>query len=127
MTSPFSVPGAISWQELGTQNPKEAMNFYQKVFGWKFKTITLENGPYYIIENQGKEIGGISKNLCPDLPSHWTGYITVDDIDAIAFQVKSLGGEVIFGPQDIVEIGRFCWIKDPQGAVIAAISYFKPD
>jgi predicted enzyme related to lactoylglutathione lyase len=49
--------------------------------------------------------------------------VTVDDVDATARTALQLGGKVLMGPQDIPNVGRFCVIQDPQGAVISAITY----
>lgn len=123
MDSAFNTAGALSWHELTTINTKEAMLFYGEIFDWQFRTVRTPHGKYHIIENQGSSIGGITENLIPAFPSHWTGYITVADVDLVAINAKKLGGDILFGPEDIPGVGRFCWIKDPQGAIIAAISY----
>jgi hypothetical protein len=44
-------------------------------------------------------------------------YFGVDDGDAAATKVESLGGSVEVPPADIPEIGRFAGLKDPQGAM----------
>jgi len=49
--------------------------------------------------------------------------MTVDDVDATARTARDLGGKVLLGPHDIPNVGRFCVIQDPQGAVISAIAY----
>lgn len=123
MDSAFNTAGALGWHELTTHNTEEAMRFYSEVFGWQFRTVKMPHGQYHLIENQGVGIGGITDNQLPTLPSHWTGYVTVADVDLVAINAKKLGGDILFGPEDIPKVGRFCWIKDPQGAVIAAISY----
>lgn len=127
MGSPFHTPGALSWHELTSNDCNDSMTFYGEVFGWTFKAVDMPQGPYFIIENQGQRIGGITPNPCPTLPSHWTGYITVADVDEAAIKAKTLGGELLYGPEDIPNVGRFCWIKDPAGAIIAAICYQFPD
>jgi len=123
MDSAFNTAGALGWHELSTHDSEEAMRFYGEVFGWQFRTVKMPHGQYHLIENQGVGIGGITDNLIPALPSHWTGYVTVADVDLVAINAKKLGGDILFGPEDIPKVGRFCWIKDPQGAIIAAISY----
>ncbi|WP_417348799.1 VOC family protein [Ferrimonas sp.] len=123
MSSPFETHGAHSWQELSTSDPAGAMAFYGPLFGWTFKEQQMEMGAYHIIENGGAGVGGIMQTPEPGMPAAWTGYVTVTDVDALAAKATELGGELLYGPQDIPEVGRFCWIKDPQGAVIAAISY----
>jgi predicted enzyme related to lactoylglutathione lyase len=50
-------------------------------------------------------------------PPHWSSYICVDDCDAAAEKIKSLGGQVLRAPDDIPEIGRFAVVADPHGAV----------
>ncbi|MEL4428702.1 MULTISPECIES: VOC family protein [Shewanella] len=123
MDSAFNTAGALGWHELTTHDTEEAMRFYGEVFGWQFRTVKMPHGQYHLIENHGVGIGGITDNLIPALPSHWTGYVTVADVDLVAINAKKLGGDILFGPEDIPKVGRFCWIKDPQGAIIAAISY----
>ena len=52
-------------------------------------------------------------------------YITVDDVDALAAKVTELGGQVLFGPQDIPTVGRFVTIQDPTGAAVSLIQFPK--
>ena len=47
-------------------------------------------------------------------PPSWTIYITVDDVDGLATQVRELGGEVVVGPFDIPAGGRIAQMADPQ-------------
>ncbi len=125
MASNFTRHGALSWHELTSNDVEASMTFYSEVFGWRFRTIDIDEGPYQIIENQGQSIGGIMESPAPAMPSNWTGYITVSNVDTVIKAVERMGGCILFGPEDIPDIGRFCWIKDPQGAIIAAISYHK--
>jgi predicted enzyme related to lactoylglutathione lyase len=53
----------------------------------------------------------------------WGVYVSVDDVDATAEAAKEMGGQVLMGPQDIPEVGRFCVLQDPNGALISAITY----
>jgi len=50
----------------------------------------------------------------------------VDDVDATARQVETLGGKLLRPPEDIPGIGRFCVVQDPQGATLCAITYRMP-
>jgi predicted enzyme related to lactoylglutathione lyase len=45
---------------------------------------------------------------------------------ATAKKAEQLGGKIISPPSDIPEVGRFAVIQDPQGAIIATITYQKP-
>jgi uncharacterized protein len=50
-------------------------------------------------------------------------YVTVNDVDTTAELAKRLGAKILLAPRDIPDVGRFCIIQDPQGAVISAITY----
>jgi predicted enzyme related to lactoylglutathione lyase len=63
------------------------------------------------------------KDLPPGVPPHWTAYITVTDVDAVAKKAQEMGGTALVPPTDIPTVGRFCVLKDPQGAVLAFIQY----
>jgi uncharacterized protein len=78
---------------------------------------------YTVVKVDGKGIGGIMSLPQQGMPPQWGSYVTVDDVDATARTVPQLGGKVLMGPQDIPNVGRFCVIQDPQGAVISAITY----
>jgi predicted enzyme related to lactoylglutathione lyase len=52
------------------------------------------------------------------VPTKWTDYVVVDDIEATLTQCVKLGGKVCMGPMDIPDVGRIAVIQDPQGAGI---------
>jgi predicted enzyme related to lactoylglutathione lyase len=56
-------------------------------------------------------------------PPAWGVYITVADTDATVAQAVRLGASVLMPAQDIPSVGRFAWLKDPQGAAFAVIAY----
>ena len=117
--------GVFSWCELMTTNPNAAKEFYTKLFGWTTEDMNMvPEMTYTVVKAGGKEIGGIMPmSQGQGMPPHWGNYVTVDDVDATARTAQQLGGKVLMGPQDIPNVGRFCWIQDPQGAMIGAITY----
>jgi uncharacterized protein len=128
MDEQFKKHGVFSWCELMTTNPSAAKDFYTKLFGWATEDMNMVPGmTYTVIKAGGKEIGGIMPVLeqAQGTPPHWGSYVTVDDVDATARTAQNLGGKVLMGPDDIPNVGRFCVIQDPQGAVISAIAYKK--
>lgn len=60
-----------------------------------------------------------------DTPSHWTVYFSVEDINAATEKLKSLGGNVFFGPFD-TEVGPIAICADPQGATFNMIQMNEP-
>lgn len=118
--------GAFSWFELMTSDPEAAKVFYGSLFGWTTEAMEMEGGmTYNVINVDGGDAGGIMKMPpgAAGMPSMWGIYISVSDVDATAKSSVELGGQVLVPPRDIPEVGRFCVIQDPQGALISAITY----
>lgn len=117
--------GAFSWMELMTTDVESAKEFYVRLFGWETEDYPMEGMKYSVIKVHGDDTGGIM-SMTPEIegmPPMWCIYVTVDDVDSTAKKVEELGGQIIRPPSDIPNVGRFCVISDPQGAVITAITY----
>lgn len=128
MINPFTQQGAFSWNELMTADVEGARQFYTRLFGWEIEEMPMECGtPYTIVKTGGEGIGGIMAMppQATGVPPHWGAYVTVDDVDATARLAEELGAKIIVVPTDIPNVGRFCVLQDPQGAVISAITYLK--
>ena len=121
----FKTHGAFSWSELITSDATKASEFYGSLFGWKFDTMDMGQGPYHVVKIGDAPLGGIMKARpeMGSMPPRWGCYVTVDDIDATAKKAVALGGQCLMGPFDIPTVGRMAVLQDPQGAVISAISY----
>ena len=124
----FQTPGAFSWSELMTTDPRAATEFYAQLFGWKIEAMNMTM-PYNVIKVGDAGIGGIMgipPGAPPGMPPTWVPYVTVADVDALAKKVVSLGGKVHMPPTDIPTVGRFAVIADPQGATLNVITYAMP-
>ena len=127
MNDPFKTHGAFSWFELLTNDVEEAKKFYTKLLGWETQEMSMSDDmKYNTIKAEGQDIGGIAP-MPPQVPGgtppHWGTYITVNDVDTVAKKAEELGGKILLPPMDVPEVGRFCHIQDPQGAVFAIITY----
>lgn len=125
MTDPMKQHGLYSWNELMTTDVDGAKTFYGELFGWAFTEGKNEAMKYTMANINDEECAGLMG--IPDeqsgMPPSWGAYVTVDDVDKSAEQVFQLGGKVLKAPEDIPEVGRFCVIQDPQGAVLMLITY----
>lgn len=119
--------GAFGWTELMTTDPEAAKKFYEAIFGWETEKAPMDFVDYTVVKVDGDAVGGLMKlpSEAEGMPPHWSVYVTVDDVDAVAAKVVEAGGKVLRPPDDIPEVGRFCVIQDPQGAVIQAMTYVK--
>ena len=116
--------GAFCWMELLTRDPEKAGKFYSQLFGWTAKKSTFD-GNYTEFWHGETPIGGMM-GITPEMgamPTNWSVYWMVSDVDASAAKAKSLGASVMKGPEDIPTVGRFAALKDPQGAFF---NIFKP-
>ncbi len=120
--------GAFGWTELMTADIDAAKRFYGALFGWETEDYPGEGMNYVLVKVGGEPVGGMMTlpPECAGMPPVWGVYVTVDDVDATARQVETLGGKLLRLPEDIPDVGRFCVLQDPQGATLCAISYRKP-
>ncbi len=125
MDGQFKQHGAFSWCELMTTDVEAAKVFYTKLFGWASEAMSMPDMTYTAVKAGGKEIGGIMTipKEAKGTPPMWGAYVTVDDVDLTARTAEQLGAKILVPPTDIPNVGRFCVIQDPQGAVISAITY----
>lgn len=120
--------GQFVWYELMTSDAAGAKKFYPAVTGWS--TEDWAKSDYTMWTSGGIPLGGIVP-LRPDqlqqgMRPNWMPYIEADDIDTTARQAASIGGRVLFGPQNIPGTGRFAVLSDPQGAVFAIYKSVSP-
>ncbi|MGA0541563.1 VOC family protein [Neotabrizicola sp. VNH66] len=108
--------GRPYWYELMTADPAASSGFYGPVLGWTFRDAGMAEMPYLLAFAGEAMVAGLPTPPEP-MPDAWTLYIEVTDCDAAAAQVTALGGQIIAGPDDIPETGRYAICTDPQGAV----------
>jgi uncharacterized protein len=113
--------GQFVWYDLMTRDEAAAIAFYKEVAGWGTQPFDGPK-PYTMFTNGGTPLGGVMQTPPSgpgSAPPNWLPHVAVRDVDATVAQVKSLGGTVHHGPQDIPNVGRFAVIQDPQGAFIS--------
>jgi hypothetical protein len=119
-------PGSFSWVELNSRAFEKAAEFYKKVFGWTAKVSPMGEGqPDYTEFQLGGEslAGGMDMNpMVPkEVPSYWTVYFGVADVDKSFQNAIGLGAKEMVSPQDFPG-GRFAMVSDPQGAMFGLLS-----
>lgn len=114
--------GKPNWFELAT--PQGALanteDFYAKVFGWQIADAGMDGFSYHLASHGGDMVAGLFEP--PEaMPSFWLVYFDVDDADAAAAKIKTLGGKIFREPADIPGTGRFAVVTDPQGAAFGIL------
>lgn len=119
MAPEASYMGRFVWYDLMTTDTNAAIKFYSSLFGWTTKAETGSSGPYTMLQAASKEFGGVMAiDQSRPMPSHWVGYVAVEDINAVAGRVPGAGGRIAHPPTEIPHVGHFAVILDPQGAAI---------
>lgn len=116
--------GTFSWLETQSTDAKKDKAFYADVFGWEVKDVPMSaDYSYTMFCKDGDDVAGLSpmdKNMQDaGIPSYWSAYISVDDIDAVIAKAESLGAKVILPVMDVADSGRMAAIIDPCGGSIA--------
>ena len=111
--------GAFVWYDLATTDPKAAAAFYGSVVGWSAEEVPAM---HYTLLKVGETRAAGMMAMPPHLreagvPPHWSGYISVADVDADVARVEQAGGALKHGPDDIPGVGRFAVVADPHGAI----------
>jgi len=124
-------PGRFVWHDLLTSDVDAAKRFYGGVFGWSF----ADEGPYTVISNNGVAIAGMAKpKFDPGLSSFWLPYLSVGDVDSALATAEGAGAELLKGPGELENRGRYALIGDSQGARLVLLrsstgdpTSFKPE
>jgi predicted enzyme related to lactoylglutathione lyase len=118
----MNVPGALTMNELATRDLDGAASFYGAVFDWQFEPLVIDGVTQYgFFKLDGRTMAGVlpmGDQFPPEVPSFWTPYFGIDDLDAGAEKARELGAHVLAGPTPVPQ-GRFVALRDPQGAVFS--------
>jgi len=114
--------GTFIWHDLAAADSAAALNFYQVVFGWNSITESVNGGQFIRLQCEGRDVGSMytmsQREREHGVPSHWTPYIAVKDIEAVSKRVESTGGAVIVQPFEVDGIARIALVTDSIGSVI---------
>ncbi|MDQ6753018.1 MAG: VOC family protein [Actinomycetota bacterium] len=112
-TYPQGVP---SWVDTEQPDVDAATAFYGGLFGWTFEDAMPPGAPtrYVIAQLAGRDVGAIAGP--GEGTARWSTYIAVDDADAAARRLVSIGATVRSTPADAGEGGRGAVLTDAEGA-----------
>jgi predicted enzyme related to lactoylglutathione lyase len=116
-----NTPGAMTWNDLVTSDPEDAIAFYGSVFGWTFNEIP-DAGGYHVIFNGERSNGGLMPidPIGPNAhtPPSWWPYFGHEDLERAIGEAEALGGRLFAGPTQM-PAGSIAVLGDAQGAVFA--------
>ena len=115
--------GTFSWADTSSTDSAASKRFYMGLFGWGNFDIPVGEGmTYTMFQLDGQNVAALSEAtpeaIEQNIPSHWSCYVTVDDVDAILPVATANGAQIIYGPMDVFDSGRMAFIMDPTGAAL---------
>ncbi len=122
-------PGKFVWFELKTRHADKGKDFYTNLLPWTTSEMPYPGGTYTMFHAGERAIGGIAGigDDMPDVPEHWLGWVSVEDVDATAAAVTEHGGQVVAGPMDMPEMMRMAFCVDAEGAPFAIMKSTQGD
>ncbi|SRR5260370_10962804 len=115
------MPGlnAITWFEIGTDDPVRAERFYGEVFGWSVAYDPAASGdPAYQVISTGADSGlpaGGLFNTKGEIPGYGVFHVLVEDVATTCRLVEKAGGAIQRGPQANAAGFTFAHLLDPSG------------
>ena len=110
--------GVPSWADVGVADVPAAARFYAELFGWETADMGEQFGHYTMCSKAGKPVAAVSPTS-PGAPPHWSTYVNVDDVAAVAERAQQAGGKVVAGPMEVPGAGHMVVLEDTTGAMIA--------
>jgi predicted enzyme related to lactoylglutathione lyase len=109
--------GQFVWYELTTPDAEAAKKFYPRFTGWGTQPFDKD---YDMWTTGGVPFAGVfrltQQMSRQGVPPNWMAYVEADDVDATVAKARSLGANVMAGPDQVPNVGRYAVLTDPQGA-----------
>ena len=120
----FGEPGALAWNELYTHDVDKASAFYGGLFGWNPNPVSAaDGGDYIVFDLGGQPASGMMavRQEWGEMPSNWSIYLAVEDLEESRKFVEEMDGKVISPILEVENVGRLSFIQDPTGAYLTVI------
>lgn len=108
--------GAPCWADLSLPDLAAGRRFYGELFGWTFEDQGEEFGHYTMALRDGKNAAGLMAKMDPAMPTAWSVYFATADAAKTSEKVREAGGQVLFGPDTVGEVGVMAGAIDPGGS-----------
>ena len=111
------APGQPCWADVTSPDVDAAADFYSQLFGWQADRAPQPDASgYTMFSRDGSYVGAATPPQQDGIPPHWSVYLAVDDVDAVAARVREAGGTVLMEPFEVFDAGRMTVAEDPAGA-----------
>src|SRR5882724_8599368 len=107
--------GTFCWADVYSTDIAKTKPFLTALFGWSSEDIPTSEGQpdYTMFSLDNKNVEGGSPTFMKDMPSFWSNYVCVDNIDEMTNKAEKLGAKITMQPMDVLDSGRMSSIQDP--------------
>lgn len=107
--------GRFVWFEYVAKDIAKAQGFFGELFNWKTQAMpTPGGGSYTMITIDNQTIGGYRPTPEGAPPqAHWLSHLQVENAQATAAKIKSLGGKIRKEPEKMGDMGTAAVVADP--------------
>lgn len=106
----------ISHFDMSALDPARAINFYEKIFKWKFKKWDSDEMDYWMITTGPKSQTGINGGMSMRMKDNYVvNTIEVKSVDKTLEQIRETGGKVTMDKSPIPGVGYYANFEDPEG------------
>jgi uncharacterized protein len=113
--------GRPCWIDLLAHQQEGAMEYYAKLFGWKYDVAPPEYGGYALAKVGSLIVAGIGRppgNSNPNSAAFWTTYLATDDVEGTTERALGYGASLLIRPMPVGYAGKMAVLSDPTGAVV---------
>lgn len=115
-------PARFCWLDLAAGDVRKAADFYARLFDWQTEPMQANGGKFFRLRSDGEAFASLyqlgTRQVAAGVPSHWTPYIGVADVDEVASRAVRLGGQVAVKPFTVDGMTRVSLLVDSTGAVV---------
>jgi len=115
-----ATAGRFCWVDLATPDAPRANAFYREVFGWTAREQPANGGSFTRLQLADRDVGSLYQlsrtQIEHGVPSHWTPYVGVRDIDDMVRRAVASGGKLMVQPFLVSGVARIALIADAAGA-----------
>ena len=105
--------------EIPAENPKRAVDFYAKAFGWKMEKYGSQEMDYWLATAGDEKEIGINGAISRKDKMHPTtvNTISVPSLEDAMKKIKASGGQVIGPKMTVPNVGYMTYCKDTEGNI----------
>jgi len=105
--------------EIPAEDPKRAVAFYKKVFGWKINNYGGEGMDYWLVTAGEDKETGINGAITKKDEMHPTtiNTVSVPSFEEAVKKIKVAGGEILGPKMTVPSVGYMTYCKDTEGNI----------